>query len=661
MEYEYVKCKGKKRVNNKKYTKEQVTAPDFVDDYGRIVPSGYVVFDFDKQPYINIISNIIEKSNLNLKCKKLITSKGAHYMFKTNLDKVSNVIAEFNWIGIQCDVKGCGLKENKQSYQAIKVNGEVRKEQYIHCNSDEELDYAPKWLYPIKNKKDQVDLTIDQTGNRNNFFFKELKVKSKKYKFAYEEYCEVAHIINNFVLPEGLDENELDNSIREEKWDELQITEEKMLLLDMARDVIEHWNCKIFNGTLIFFDENLGHYSNNENTIFCYIQEKYAEQNIRKSQMTEVITQMDIQLNHYEKYKCERNSEYIVCKDKLVSVWENKVINIDRNIVTDIYYPFAIMTEDELNIYNGIGKKFLDDISCNNIDIATVICECLGCMLAPTNHFGKIFIWYGNGNNGKSVLIKIMKAIMNNLLTNANILSVNDRFGLSRAYKGIANVTDDVGITTIRETGTIKSIIDGSAIEVDRKYRDPIDWVPNSQFVMCCNEIPHINDTTKGMIRRLAFIPFDMQLTESEVDRDLFNKILGKSKALNDDEKNDNAIRYIMTKAIIAYRKAYQRGHLTILEKQKELLSTFEEENKDSITLFYDYLVQREGNIDNLCKWLNNKLFSEVFDEYKNFIEIDVKISQMSFSRNFRKLLPSRIRKKAVRLGNAIVNKYILE
>jgi len=59
-------------------------------------------------------------------------------------------------------------------------------------------------------------------------------------------------------------------------------------------------------------------------------------------------------------------------------------------------------------------------------------------MLAPKNHFGKIFIWYGSGANGKSVLVKVMKAIIGDLLTNANILNINDRFALSRAYKGIA-------------------------------------------------------------------------------------------------------------------------------------------------------------------------------------------------------------------------------
>ncbi len=662
MEEQFVRLKEKARKDKEIYSQEQVTALDFKDDYGRIVKPGYIVFDFDEQPYIDIISKIIEKSNL--KCKKLITTKGVHFMFKTSLSKASDVIKAYNWIGLKCDIKVCGTEEEKQSYQAIRVNGITRKEEYCNnANSDEELDYAPKWLYTLKKKKDQLDLTEDQTGGRNNLFHSELMIKAKKAGFSYDEYCEMAHIINDYVLSNPIEASELNTAIREEEWENLEISNSnKTLYLDMARDVINYWNCRIFNGNLIFFDNDAEHYSSNENTLFCYIQEKYAEQNITKGRINEVITQMDIQLKKYEKYKCERNPEYIICKDKLISMWKDETKDITRTIVTDVYYPYAIMTNEELMNYNGLGKKFLNDISCNNEKVERVICECLGCMLAPSNNFGKIFIWYGAGANGKSVLIKVMKAIMGDLLTNANILNFNDRFGLSRAYKGIANVTDDVGVTTIKETGIIKSIIDGTAIEVDRKYRDSVDWIPNSQFLMCCNQIPRINDTTNGMIRRLTFIPFDMQLKEEEIDRDLINKLLGKSIKLEENEKNDNALRYIMTKAILAFREAYNRGHLTLLDKQKDLINDFKEENKDVYQSFYDYLKEREDGEDGLCKWIDKKTADEVYTEFTEYLEIlPVGMTQRKFSINFNRLLPNKIMTKNERISkHLVVKKYHL-
>ena len=161
----YVKCNNKARADKNTYTKEQVTNPLFSSDYGRIVPPGYVVFDFDKQPYISIMYKII--TNSNFKCKILKTTKGYHFMFKTTLNKCSDGIGLFNWIGLQCDTKACGTKEEKQSYQIIRYDGVLREETLLNTEDEWDLDYAPKWLYSVSNKKrDQMDLTVDQTGRK---------------------------------------------------------------------------------------------------------------------------------------------------------------------------------------------------------------------------------------------------------------------------------------------------------------------------------------------------------------------------------------------------------------------------------------------------------------------------------------------------------------
>lgn len=170
MEERYVRTKGKERQDKEFYSLEQVTAPTFTDDYGRTVNVGYVFFDFDEQPYINIISKIIKSSNL--KCKQLTTTRGVHFMFRTTESHIKCKNHEFNWLGLQCDIKGVGTEETRKIvYQAIKVNGTVREEEYLNgATNDEELDFAPIWLYHVPKKKDQIDLTIDHEGERNDIF-----------------------------------------------------------------------------------------------------------------------------------------------------------------------------------------------------------------------------------------------------------------------------------------------------------------------------------------------------------------------------------------------------------------------------------------------------------------------------------------------------------
>lgn len=395
MNYNYVKLKKntKERLDKHIYAKEQVSAPEC--DFGRLINKGFVVFDFDNISTTKIISQIVKGESF--KCKILYTTRGIHLMFKTNLNVIPNLNHKFNWIGLECDIKGVGLQEDgKVCYQAIKVNGVERKEEYANgATCDNDLDIAPTWLYHVPKNYEALDLTNFKEGARNDLFFNKLKNRAKKYGFSYEEYCEQATIINSYVLPEGLPENEFEHAIRKEAWNGIEsLEEEKQQSLYIAQDVIHEWNCLIVNNQVFFFNYNLNRYDNNEVVLKGYLQKKYK---LSIFKMKEVLEQMRILLQNDPNYWEERNTEYILCKDKLVSVLKDEVIPNTREIHTDIYYPYSIMNIEELEKYEQeqkIGWKFLNDIACGNEIIKTTICECLGCMLAPTNSFEKIFVWY---------------------------------------------------------------------------------------------------------------------------------------------------------------------------------------------------------------------------------------------------------------------------
>ena len=488
-------------------------------------------------------------------------------------------------------------------------------------------------------------------------FIGELMIKAKKNGFSYEEYTEMAHIINKYVLPSGLEEKELETAIRQEEWDKLEVSSDKQILFSMVQDVISFWNCIWVNNQLTFFNQEKNRYDTNEIVLQGYLQEKYKFENITTSKMKEVIEQVNIQLQIKPNYWYERNSEYILCGNHLVSTIKDEVIPNTRTIFTDIYYPYEIMTQEEFDNFNGRAKKFMEEISCydkdKNPDVLTIIWECIGCMLAPTKPFGKIFIWYGSGANGKSLLYNLIKYIMGDLLTNANILSINDKFALESVANGICNVTDDVGITTIKETGILKSLIQGGAIEIHRKYKKAIQWKPDSQFVICCNDIPNIADTTRGMIRRLAFIPFEMELQEDKQDLKLEMKL---------KEDVDN-LRYIMTGSIFAYRTALERNHLTEIQKKIELKNDFLDENKSPIDFFYDYLIEEEGQGDKerFYRWLDGKTTEEIYNIYKIY-RVDERIeSQKAFTRRFNKKLKTRIELVRVTIGGVSFTSYRLK
>ena len=477
-------------------------------------------------------------------------------------------------------------------------------------------------------------------------------IKAKKAGFTYEEYTEMCFIINEYVLPEPIDEKELNTAIRQEEWDNLEIGEDKNTILIRADEVIQHWGCILGDDKFAFYDNDLERYSTNQDTIKYYLQQKYGytEKNLTISRIEEVVDQVNLALRSLDKYKYTRSLEYVLCNKELVSTWKDEIKPNTRTIYTDVFYPFSIMSKEEMESFNGRAKTFIDEITCGNEDTRAILLECLGCMLAPDKPFGKIFIWYGEGNNGKSLLLKLMKVIMGNLMSHSNILNVNDKFSLAGMVGCICNVTDDVGITTLTETGLLKSIIDGSPIEVHRKFKDSVWWTPNSQFVMCCNEIPRIQDDSKGLIRRLGFIPFDMQIDDDHVDRTLYTKIIS----------DENNLRYIMSEAIYAYRKAYQKGALTKTDKQKDLENDFIEENASPAKVYRDSKLEEFGEEEALTNWLDNKTTDEVYADYIKWCETSYSnpIPRKAFTAKFSKLLPANVTKKVLSLNGVKFNCY---
>lgn len=153
------------------------------------------------------------------------------------------------------------------------------------------------------------------------------------------------------------------------------------------------------------------------------------------------------------------------------------------------------------------------------------------------------------------------------------------------------------------------------------------------------------------MIRRLAFIPFDMQLPPEKIDIKL-------ERTITDDPNN---LRYLMTGGIFAYREAIKKNALTESEKQKDLIEGFLEENRTPIDLFFDNLLQTEydGDIEKLCRFIDGQTTEQVYTEYKKYRYPEEKIeTQRAFSVRFRRKLPSYMTTKKITIGGASFTAY---
>ena len=112
------------------------------DNIGWIVQSGYCYLDFDDGSYGDVLLEIV--NDLKLKTIMIETTRGRHFIFKTDKEKYKDWTHQNIWGGLLCDSKGNGTNEYRIKYEVIKQKGKVRKQTNLNCESLSEVDVLPK-------------------------------------------------------------------------------------------------------------------------------------------------------------------------------------------------------------------------------------------------------------------------------------------------------------------------------------------------------------------------------------------------------------------------------------------------------------------------------------------------------------------------------------
>ncbi|SMF52440.1 DNA primase family protein [Pseudogulbenkiania subflava] len=140
-------------------------------------------------------------------------------------------------------------------------------------------------------------------------------------------------------------------------------------------------------------------------------------------------------------------------------------------------------------------------------------------------HEEKFAIWLGDGANGKSVAIGVLKALVGD--ENAATLSLNELNG--KSVELLANKLVNVGSETERtervETAILKKLVSGEPVLATPKYRHHYTMTCNTALVFAVNDVPVIDDRSGGTWRRLMLVEWPVTLEEHERDKKLQDKL----------------------------------------------------------------------------------------------------------------------------------------
>ncbi|MCJ7635584.1 phage/plasmid primase, P4 family [Candidatus Bathyarchaeota archaeon] len=165
-------------------------------------------------------------------------------------------------------------------------------------------------------------------------------------------------------------------------------------------------------------------------------------------------------------------------------------------------------------------KKFLSEVQ-HEEDIE-VSQEVFGDCLQRDYRYQKAICLLGEGANGKSVYINVLRALLGSAnISNVSLQDVdNDRFAAASLYNKLANLYPDISSIALRQTGIFKALTGGDQIEAQFKYGQRFRFTNHAKLIFSANKIPETPDDSDAFYRRWIILHFPNQFLADNPKRD---------------------------------------------------------------------------------------------------------------------------------------------
>jgi putative DNA primase/helicase len=159
-------------------------------------------------------------------------------------------------------------------------------------------------------------------------------------------------------------------------------------------------------------------------------------------------------------------------------------------------------------------------------DISKII-RIIGYCLYKTARYEKAFMLIGPGRNGKSVLIKLIEALVGREnVSHASLQELlGDRFASADLYCKLVNAFADLEADKLVNTGRFKTLVSGDSIRAQKKHQHAFSFRNFAKLIFSTNKIPESEDKTYAYYRRWVILSFNRVFEGEEEDTGLIDKL----------------------------------------------------------------------------------------------------------------------------------------
>ena len=187
--------------------------------------------------------------------------------------------------------------------------------------------------------------------------------------------------------------------------------------------------------------------------------------------------------------------------------------------------------------------KFLTEVLSSPED-KDVFYELAGFGLVKDYFMEKAFMFVGNGRNGKSKSLELLKRLVsseNCASVPLSALTPESPF-VNGLWRKFFNLAGDLSSRDLKDTGMFKQLTGRDYVAANRKYKNVIEFCNYAKIVFACNDLPRVYDYSDGFWERWVLLEFPYKF----VDKNVYDKLPAEEKEFN-RIKDPDIIKKIIT------------------------------------------------------------------------------------------------------------------
>lgn len=172
-------------------------------------------------------------------------------------------------------------------------------------------------------------------------------------------------------------------------------------------------------------------------------------------------------------------------------------------------------------------------------DATELAWEIIAWLMMPNTAFQKAVLFLGEGGNGKSRWLALVRSFLGQQNTTSLSLHAleSNRFSVARIMGKLANICADLPSEHLAGTSVFKALTDGGSemITGEYKFKGSFEFMPFARLLFSANHPPRSADASQAFFDRWLAIPFDRRFrgADGEVSADVLDKRLAQPQELS--------------------------------------------------------------------------------------------------------------------------------